>query len=185
MKTNLLMSRMLIPALALGLASGVPFVLAQPDMPMRAPLAHLKTALQNAGAQELTTEQENSIEALITEFRNSHQRAVQSEEVKNASAAYEDAILRGDSAAAASQAEILGRAQAAAMVQRESDAASFAINVINILRADPGQADALITQMGTRGFVRMILNLVGGPGRPGGLGPRGRRPPLPPGFAAP
>lgn len=182
MRSKLHIGRTLIPVLALGLLSGAAVVLAQQGMPGIAPLAPLKNALRIAGTPELTPEQEENIQALIKEFRDTHQRPIQNEDIQNARMAYEEAILKGDLAAAASQAEVLGRYQATEIVQRESDAAAFVINVIGILKADPGQADALISQMGTRGFVRMILSLAGGPGGPG---PRGGRPPLPPGFVAP
>jgi hypothetical protein len=184
MKTKLHISRILISLLALGLASGTAIALAQPDMPKMEPLVPLKDALTAAGAPELTSAQEDAIETLVTEFRGAHHGPFENEDIQNARAAYEEAILNGDSAAAASQAAILGKAQADSMVQRESDAADFAVNVIRILKEGPGQADALIAQMGSRNFVRMILSLAGGPRGPGGPGP-GRGRPAPPPFVAP
>ena len=57
------------------------------------------------------------------------------------------------------------------MVQRQADTAEFAVSVIGIL--DAGQMDALTTQMGTRGFVRLILSLANRPGGPGLVGRQG------------
>jgi hypothetical protein len=185
MKRKLPVGRIGIALLVLGLASAVPIAAAQQDTSRMNPLAPLKNALNAAGAPGLTAEQESRIQELLKEFRDTHHGPIQNEDILNARTAYEDAILNGDSAAAAAQARILGSAQAAEMVQRESDAADFAINVINILRADPGQADMVIAQIGARDFVRMILRLAGGPGGPGGPGPRRGQPSLPPEFVAP
>ena len=177
MKKRLHIRYVWIPLLAMGLMSGVPFGLAQPEMPQMEPLAFLKDALQTAGASALTSVQESDIQALITEFRNSHQKPVQNIAVENARVAYENAILSGDNSAAASQAAVLGNAQASEMVQRETDAAVFAINVIAILKTGSGQVDALVAQMGTSGFIRLIQGLAGGPRgfgpSGGGRGPRG------------
>jgi hypothetical protein len=185
MKRKLLLGLIGIALLALGFTSAIPIASAQRDMSRMNPLAPLKNALNTAGAPGLTAEQESRIQELLKEFRDAHRGPIQNEDIPNARTAYEDAILNGDSAAAAAQARVLGNAQAAEMVQRESDAADFAINVINILRADPGQADAVIAQIGERDFVRMILRLVGGPVGPGGPGPRRGQPPLPPESVAP
>ena len=190
MKTQMNISLLLIPVLAIGLIFGATTAQAQAQMPRMNPLAPLNNALQAAGASELSSEQESEIRALIEEFRNAHPRPVQNADIPDARRAYEEAILSGDSAAAASQAESIAKEQLDNMVQRQADAAVFAVSVIGILGANSGQADALTTQMGTRGFVRLILSLVnrpGGPGLmggPGGLRQRaGRRSAR--GFAAP
>jgi len=187
-------SRLLILFLALALMTGVSAVLAQTDMPARDNLAGLKNALQGAGATALTSTQESSINTLITEFRSAHKPS-QNTALQTARAAYENAILSGDKATAASQATVIGSAQAAEMVQRETDAAVFAISVANILKTQSGQLDALVTKIGSSGTVRLVLNLVGGPGGPGrggpggpggpgvgGRGPAGMRPGPPPQF---
>ncbi len=170
MKTRLHTSRLLIPVLTLGLISGITISAAQQDVPPMDALAPLKAALQAAGASALTSAQESSIQTLITQFRNAHQKPAPNTDIQNARTAYEKAILNGDNATAATQAGIIGNAQAADMVQRETDSASFAIGVIAILKTESGQVDALIAQVGTSGFVRMVLGLAGG--RPGGFGPR-------------
>lgn len=180
MKSQLNIRLLLISVLAIGLIASAATVQAQTQR--MAPLAPLKKALQAAGASELSSEQESDIRALILEFRNAHRRPGQDGDGQNARKAYEEAILNGDSAGAAAQAEIIAQAQFDNAVQHQTDAAAFAVDVIGILRADSGQADVLITQMGTRGFVRLILSLVGRPdgpgpmGRPGGPPPRADRP---------
>jgi len=178
MRTRLHVSRLLIPALALGLMSGAAVSMAQPDMPPMDTLAPLKAALDDAGASALSSTQESSINALITEFRNAHQKPAQNTDIQHARMAYENAILNGDSATAETQAGIIGAAQAADMVQRETDTAAFAINVLAALKTGSGQIDALTGQLGKSGFVQLILSLAGGPGRAGGPGgpPRGGGP---------
>jgi hypothetical protein len=97
---------------------------------------------------------------------------------EGARTAYENAILNGDSATAASEAVALSNARAAGMAQREADAAALAIRIIEVLKVDSTtQVDALVTQLGKSGFVRLILSLAGGPG---GFGPGGRGPGRPP-----
>jgi hypothetical protein len=163
---------LLIPVLALALMTGVSAIMAQTEMPVRDNLAGLKNALEIAGALALTPTQENSIKTLITDFRSA-QKPSPNTALQNARTAFENAILSGDNATAASQAAVIGNTQSAEMVKRESDAAVFAINAVNILRTQSGQLDALITKMGSSGTVRLLLSLVGGPGGPGRGGPGG------------
>jgi hypothetical protein len=181
MKTKRNIKQLLISFLALGLICGAATVLAQRQKPRMNPLGPLNHALVAAGAPELSSAQQSDIEALILEFRNSHQRPSRDTDIQNARLAYENAILKGDIADAASQAALLANAQQNAMVQRDTDAAVFAINVIGILNTDSGQAEALIAQTGATAFVRMVLGLVD---RPGGPGPRGGHP-MSPGVAIP
>lgn len=170
MKTQLNIKTLLIPVLTFGLMCGASTALAQQERPRMDPLAMLERALTAAGAPELSSEQETEIRALITEFRDAHPRPVQNADIPDARKAYEEAILSGDSVGAASQAEAIAKERLDHMVQRQADAAVFAVSTIGIL--DSGQVDALTTQMGTRGFVRLILSLAN---RPGGLGLMGRQ----------
>lgn len=179
MKKEFCIPLLLASVLLLGIMGTFTLAPAQSDMQAPDPLAGLKNALQNAGATALTSEQESSINALITTFRSTHQPS-QNTAVQNAQSAYETAILNGDSATAASQAAIIANAQSADMAQRQADAAVFAIGFINILKTESGQVDALIAKLGSSGFVRMVLSLVGGPGGgPGGPGGPGRGGPPP------
>jgi hypothetical protein len=190
MKTLMNISLILMPVLVVGLIVGATTALAQMQMPEMNPVAPLNHALRAAGASELSSQQESEIAALILEFRDAHQKSVQNADIADARQAYEEAILDGDSAVAGSQAEFIAKAQLHEIVQHQTDAAAFAVKVIGILSADSGQADVLITQMGTRGFVRLVLGLVD---RPGGPGPRGMGggphhrpgPPLAPGVDIP
>jgi|WetSurMetagenome_2_1015567.scaffolds.fasta_scaffold169744_1 hypothetical protein len=166
------------------LASSAMTVLAQPERPAFDPLAGLKNALQNAGASALTSAQESSIVALLQAYRSSHKKPAQNAAVQAARTAYEDAILNGDNAAAASQAVILGNAQASEMAQRDTDTAALAISILDVLKTESGQTAALISKMGSNAFVRLLLNLAGGPRgggpRPGGPPPDGAGPAGPP-----
>lgn len=188
MKTQMNIKLLFISVLVFGLMCGAAAAQEQPERPRMNVLAPLERALNAAGASELSSEQESEIRALITEFRETHPRPVQNTDIPDARKAYEEAILEGDSNSAAALAESIANERHNNMVQRQADAAVFAVNAIGIL--DSGQVDALTTQMGTRGFARLILSLANRPARPGlmgrqgGFGPRaGRR--LHAGFAAP
>jgi hypothetical protein len=158
--------------LVLALIAGTAAVLAQTTLPTRDDLAGLKNALQNAGAPALTSEQENTINTLIGNFRSAHKPS-QNSALQTARTAYENAILAADSATAVSQAQVIGNVQAAEIVKRESDAAIFAINAVQILKTQSGQLDALITKMDSSGTARLLLSLVAGPSGPGRGGPGG------------
>lgn len=134
----------------------------------REPLGFLKRAISEAGAPDLTAEQETQLTALIKASRGERP----SDAEKQAHAAYSAAILAGDLAGAQAQASVLAqlsssRMQALAKVQ---------IDVVNILKAG-GQLDALKTKFGDR-VVQIIGSVAGGPGfgGPGGPGGRGGRP---------
>jgi len=177
MKTQTNIKTLLIPVLAFGLMFGASTALAQQERPRMDPVARLERALTAAGAPELSAGQGDEIRALITDFKDAHPRPAQNADIPDARKAYEEAILNGDSAGAASAAESIAKERLDHMVQRQADAAVFAVSAIGIL--DSLQVDALTTQMGTRGFVRLILSLAnrpGGPGlmnRQGGPGPMG------------
>ncbi len=166
MKTQINIKQILISVLAFGLMCGATTVLAQQERPATDVLAPLKMALRAAGAPELSPAQESEIRALVAEFRDAHPRLIQNADIPNARKAYEEAILNGDSAGAASQAEAIVEERLNNTVQRQADAAAFAVHVIEILGAGSDQTNALTTQLGTRGFVRLILRLVNRPGGP-------------------
>lgn len=180
---------LLIPILVFGLMIGIRQGMSQGQQqpPMPPPVTQLNNALQAAGASALSSAQEESILALIKAFRDAHQPQPNAA-VQSARAAYESAILNGDSATAASQAQIIAGAQTADILQRETAAAVFAINVLSILKTDSAQFSALKTTLGERGLVRLVLDLEGrpgggpgqgrgrGPGGSPGGGPRGRGP---------
>jgi hypothetical protein len=162
---------MLIPILALGLMIGVHQGMSQGQPPVRPPTAQINRALQAAGSSPLSSTQEQSILALVKAFRDAHQPQPDAS-IQSARAAYESAILNGNSAGAASQAQAIASAQAAEILQRERDSADFAIGVLSILKSDSAQYNGLKTALGETGVVRLALELAG---RPGG-GPRGRGP---------
>jgi hypothetical protein len=159
MKTSIPISRLLVPALVIGLMSGTAFASAQPERLSMDELAPLKDAIQLAGVTSLTSAQESNIRALIATFKNTHKPSFIAA-AQEARTTYENAILYGDNATAESQAEIIGKAQAAEMIQREKDVAIFAINVISILRNNPGQVEGLVLRFGGSRIVRLAINFV-------------------------
>ena len=131
----------------------------------RDPLAHLKNALQEAGAPALTSAQETALDALITAFRSAHQTPpTPGTAVQSARAAYDNAILNQDNAGAAAQAAIIANDQAANSLQRQTELANFGIEVIKVLKSSGDQVTPLVTRFGTGGAVRLVLSLAGGPG---------------------
>ena len=144
----------------------------------RDPLGHLKNALQEASATALTSAQETSLTALITNFRTAHEtRPTPSTAEQNARTAFDTAILNQDSAGAAAQAAIIATELGVNSIQRQKDLANFGIEVVKILRTSGDQVNPLITRFGSSGAARLILSLAGGPGfGPGRPGPGGPRP---------
>jgi hypothetical protein len=172
MKAKGYKNRLLIQILALALVAGAQSAMAQSQQrpPMQPPdaLAQLKEALQASGASALSSAQESAIQALIKEFREAHKKAPEAS-LQSERAAYDSAILSGDRAAIVTQAQIIANAQAAGLMQQEIDTAAFAINALNILKADATQYNALVAKLTENGLLRLVLNLAGGPGG----GPRG------------
>jgi hypothetical protein len=170
--------RLLIFALALtvGVFSAMAQSPKQPPMQPPDALAQFKEALQASGASALSSSQEAAIQTLIKEFRENHRNPPDAS-LQSARAAYESAILSGDRAAIATQAQIIANAQAAGLLQREMDTAAFAVNVLTILKADSTQFNVLIAKLGESGIVRLVLNLAGGPGGGPRGGPGGPMPP--------
>lgn len=163
-----------VTILLAGIILGTPLALAQPDMaPPMDPLARFKGALNRAGVS-LTADQEANILTLVEDFRASHRPPGPNDALQSARSAHETAILNGDSAAASAQAVVIGNARAAEMINRETDVASFGINVLSILRSDSVQFDKLVSAVGQGGVVRLVLSLAGGPGGPGRPGPAPR-----------
>lgn len=166
MKTRVHISRLLIPALVVGLMSSTVLVFAQQDRPLMDELAPLKDAIQLAGVSPLTPAQESSILALIEAFKNTHDFLPGTAE-QDARNIYENAILYGDSATAENQAEIIWKNREAKIIQHEKDAALFAINVISILRTNLGQVEGMILRIGGSRLVKLAIGLVEKPGDAG------------------
>jgi len=163
-----------VTILLAGITLVVPLAFAQPGIaPPMDPLARFKGALNRAGVS-LTADQEANIVTLVEDFRASHRPLAPNDALQTARSAYETAILNGDSAAASAQAVVIGNARAAEMINRETDVASFGINILSILRADAAQFDKLVSTIGQSGVVRLVLSLAGGPGGPGRPGPAPR-----------
>lgn len=133
----------------------------------RNPLRGLKGGLKAANAPELTSEQEEQLRALLTEFRETTRDARPGTEVSEARQAFLDAILNSDGAAAGLQAEIIANHSAAITVSQLENQASLKIQFLNILTQD--QVDAVLQHNGTAGLFRLLG--TSGPGRR-----QGRRP---------
>ena len=133
------------------------------------PLTPLKMALQNAGANALTADQETQITALITNFRAANQPQAPGADVQAARAKYDDAILSGQTSVASAQIPILVANQNSQASARMMAQTAFAIAVVQALT--PDQVSALQKSIGSSGTVRVIESLAGGPGVGRGMGP--------------
>lgn len=128
----------------------------------RDPLLPLKNALQAAGAQALSSDQETYINGLISDFRAANKPAPPSADVQSARIAMDDAILGQNSGLAGSAIKTITNDQAAQTYSNMINTAAFAISVVKELT--PDQINLLQKRMGTRGLVGLIESLAGGPG---------------------
>ena len=138
----------------------------------------LNRVLSNAGAPELSAEQEDAITALMEAHRENRPERQRDQGNVELHAAYEDAILAGDLETAQAIAAQLAEAMTARMTERLQAQAEFQIELLGIL--DPtSQLAVLIEQEGTRGILRLFgpNGRRGQGGRSGGgqnFGPRGQ-----------
>ncbi|MDX2043706.1 MAG: hypothetical protein SF097_20990 [Acidobacteriota bacterium] len=139
----------------------------QPDV-----LAGLKHALEDAGAPDLSTQQEEQLKALITQARNAGGPSQDNDAVMQARKAYEAAILAGNMSAANTAAQTMASAIAAGMTQGLQAKASFDVQVLAILKSNQQQFNALTARFGSKGVFHLVDSLIGGPGvgRPFGAG---------------
>lgn len=145
--------------------------------PGQDPIAVLKQALTDSGADSLSSTQEEQVQQVITSFRDSQVPPAPDDTVMAARNAYQHAVLSGDAEAAKTAAATLAQAQAAGMQTRLAGQAAVMIQIMAILTQ--GQVEKLVGQFGTEGLFRTLQRLVGPPmGRRGGPGPG-------PGFAPP
>lgn len=131
------------------------------------PVTFVKRALEGANAPALTTQQEEQLTQLITNFRETRQAQTPDDSVKAAHDAYDAAILAGDEATAQAQAAVLASALAAQNASRLKAEASFKIAALAVLSSEQK------TALSNDGLTRLISALAGGPGRGfgGRLGP--------------
>ncbi|HYE72782.1 MAG TPA: hypothetical protein VEF04_05600 [Blastocatellia bacterium] len=138
------------------------------------PLMPLKQALKEANAPDLSSAQEEQLKTLVQNFREAH-KPEPNEAARDAHRAYDDAILAGDTGAAQAAAQAIVNATTAEAAAHLRDAAALKIQVIAVLKANPGQFNALTQRFGTQGLLGVLNGLVGGgpmrgPGGPGGPG---------------
>jgi hypothetical protein len=191
MKNKCRIIRLLVPVFLLGLSvtalaqpGGSGRIGTGPGGPGMDVLAPLKATIRSSEAPGLSTDQEEELRTLISQFRDVFQISKGDADIRPAREEYEKAILNSDSETAASKAVIIANAQAAEMARRESDAAVFAIAVVKILKENPEQYQALVDQVGEEGVVHLAIDLAGAPkrGRHGpaphgpGAGPDGFKP---------
>jgi hypothetical protein len=154
--------------LTIGVISGMAQTRPQGPPQQRDALARLKGALQTEGAPALSTEQESALLALMKQFREAHQPPQAPPQV-------------------APQPD----AQADEIAKREAEITAFTGSVLNILKSNSIQVNALNASLGEGGLEKLIRSLAGSPGRfgrrggpggpdgfggPGGFG--GPRPPM-------
>lgn len=155
---------------------GGPPVGGQPDV-----LAGLKHALADAGAADLSTQQEEQLKALITQARNSAGAPQNSDAVMDARKTYEAAVLAGNTAAANAAAQTIANAIAAGITEGLQNKAGFDVQALAILKSNQQQYNALLARFGSKGVFHLVDSLVDGPGggRPFGAGnPNGQGGPL-------
>ena len=150
------------------------------------PLRPLKQALEDAGAQQLSSDQEGQLRALVKSFHDSQPRPGPDDPMRAAHRAYDQAILAGDVAAAQAQATTIANQMAATGSAQLRAEAGFQVQVLNILKAAGNQLPALLQRFGSAGLPGLLKSPLGGPGfgppqGPGGPGGNpGQRPPGPP-----
>ena len=168
--------QLVLATLAMGLlAMGSGLIWGQPSPPD--PLARLNRALTDAGAPALNSTQEAQLTALITTARSNRPGHQPSPEVQAARAAYNNALLAGDTNTAVAQAAVIANATTAEIKTRLEADANFVVQALNILKSNGDQIGALQKSIGNEGLLRLVSSLAGGPGgfRGGfGGGPRPR-----------
>lgn len=150
---------------------------AQQLPPQRDSLDFLKHALGEAGAPPLTSQQEDQLRSLISDFQSAHPAPGPDPTFLAAHRAYEDAILNGDSSKAQAQADAIADAMSNKMRTRLEAEASFMIRALNVLKTND-QIAALVKQQGNAGVFRLLNSLIRGAEGPvvtfGGHGPFGK-----------
>ncbi len=147
------------------LVSAVPlWAQAGPRVP-RNPLAMLERALANAGANPLTSDQQQQLQTMITTFRNGHQKQAPGGALQSDRSQLESAILAKDSAGAKAAADKLAADMTGKTTTNLEDLANFDIQALGVLQSD--QVTALQNHVGTAGVVRLLESLTGrfGPAR--------------------
>lgn len=147
-----------------------------PQRPQFDPLRGLKHALEEAGAPALSTQQEEQLKTLIQQFRDARGNQQPDANLRAAQQAYDAAILAGNTAAANQQAQAIATALAAHTAERLQADAAFKIQVLNVIKSNQQQYNALVQKFGTTGVVRLLGSLAGGPGGFGGPGGPGHGP---------
>lgn len=171
-KSNLSLKAVLMAVLTLAVVVVTPQVLfaqrpggggppagVQPDV-----LAGLKHALEDAGAPDLSAQQEEQLKALITQARSSAGAPQNSDAVMQAHKAYETAVLAGNTTAANAAAQTIGNAIAAGMTQGLQSKANFDAQALAILKSNQQQYNALLARFGSKGVFHLVDSLIGGPG---------------------
>ncbi len=132
----------------------------------RNPLAMLERALANAGANPLTSDQQQQLQTMITTFRNAHQKAPDAT-LQSDRSQLETAIMAKDSAGAKAAADKLAADMTGKTSANLQDLANFDIQALGVLQSD--QVTALQNKVGTAGVVRLLESLTGRFGPPAGF----------------
>lgn len=164
------------PLLAQGRGAGpMPRAMAQPNQAALGPLVMLVRALQQASAPPLTTEQVTQLKAAISTFRSSLPRPALDTALTGAQAAYDTAILNGNSAGMTAAATTIAAEDSKLEYTRLVAAGQGEISALAILT--PAQVSALQAKLGTDGLIRLVRSMFAGPavlgGRGIGMGVRG------------
>jgi hypothetical protein len=161
-----------IVALAFGLTVAIPLwaqrnqvrPFAQANRAQRDPLAILRQALNKAGANALSSAQEQQLNSLVSSFREARKNRTPDQSVQTATANYQAAVLTGDPAKAVAAADQLAVALSGRTTETLEANARFLAQVYSVLQND--QVAALETSIGKTGLFRVLRSLIG----PMGLG---------------
>jgi hypothetical protein len=126
----------------------------------------LNRALGNAGTAELSDAQEADIETLIQEHRENRPGRDPGNLNTSLFKEYGEAILNGDAETAKGIAVSIAELMVARTAERMQVQADFQVALLDILEGP--QLEALLQQYGDQGVLRLL-------GRPGRMGPAGKR----------
>src|SRR5947209_326870 len=115
------------------------------------PTSRLNHALTDAGAPALSSDQQAQIQALFETLHQAMEANKPDQSTQSLHQAYESAIQAGDLAAAQADAATIASQMAATQAANMKAEAAFAVGLVNVLKSNPSQIQALQQRMGADG----------------------------------
>lgn len=134
-------------------------------MPGRDPVTHLNRALQSAGGPALSQDQQDKLNALLTQYKAAHLCGTPDPTMQSALRELESAILSKDQATVNSTAAIISAQVAKRANDRIQSMGNLAIQALGVLSDE--QVNALKTQYGNMGLLRVFHGAMMGGCGPG------------------